>query len=254
MRRMSILQIDLKRAFLSWRFLFSTVGIAITMLVSSTYLLFTGLPSAYQVYSAAMGRSGSELLTLILLPLLPYSLSFAADWNAHAIPYWTVRVGARKYCASRLLASALSAWAAVFLGLWLFVLLLLPFFPLHIYEASGGAYGCFLQEGRQELFFLFEFAHQAFTSLFFSSLAILVSACVPDPFLSLAFPFGFYLVGTAVSQYLKLPLAVNLGVAMLGSYNAGTPLASLAVKAVNMLLRSALLGLAAGFLMRRRLQ
>jgi len=249
-----ILSIDIKRAFLSRRFLCTVASIAFVLLFSSAYQIFNGLGSVYDAYSAASGRTGSELMTMILLPLIPYSISFAEDWNAHVPLYWTHRIGAGKYCLSRILISALSAWCSAFLGMWLFVAILAPFLSLDQMNGSSGPYGCYLQQGRQELYFVFEFSHQALTALFFSVVAVFISTIVPDALISLAVPAAFYIVALAVSQNLNIPAAVSLGVSMAGRYNAGTPLASLAVKALNMLFRAVLLGGATYINMRRRLK
>lgn len=249
-----IIVADLRRAFLSWSFLFSALGIAFVLIISAGYRLVNGLKSVYEVYQAASGSTGSEVLTMILLPLLPYSLSFVADQNAHTTTYWSIRIGAAKYCVSRILVSAFSAWSTAFLGIWFFVALMTPFFSLSYINGSGGAYGVYLQHGLQAMFFLFQSAHLAFSALLFSVLAVLISAIIPNAFIALAAPAAFYIVALAVSQNINLPWAISLGVAMAGSYNAGTPFLSLTVKALNMLLRSILLGGGAYILMRRRIR
>lgn len=251
---LQVLSVDLKRAFLSLRFPAAVLGIAIVLLLSASHRLFTGLGSVYEAYHASTSLTSSEFFSLILFPLLPYSLSFSEDVHSGAARYWCLRVGTKKFCLSRLFVSVLAAICSSFLGLWLFIGILSPFFPVHGVAANGGPYGQFLQEGKPLTFFAFEFIHMSLSAALFSALAVLVSACVPNSFISLAFPTVLYIVALAVAQNLKTPLWFNLGVVMVGRYNAGSPLASVGVKTLNIVLRDAVIGYVAMVLMQRRMK
>lgn len=252
--RCRVLSVDSKRAFLSLRFTVAVLGITIVMLLSASHRLFTGLGSVYEAYQASTSLTGSEFFSLILFPLLPYSLSFSEDVHSGAARYWCLRVGTKKYCLSRLCVSALSAFFSTFLGLWIFVGILSPFFPLNVVQGSGGPYRQFLQEGKALAFFAFEFMHMSFSATLFSIIAVFVSAYIPNPFISLAVPTVFYIVALAIAQNLKTPVWINLGVVMVGRFDAGTPLASLGAKALNIVLRDVVVGFFAMVMMQRRMK
>ena len=246
--------VDLKRAVLSLRFPAAVLGIAAVLLLSAGHRLFTGLGSVYEAYHASTSLTGSEFFSLILFPILPYSLSFSQDIHSGAARYWCLRIGTKKYCLSRLCVSALSAFFSTFLGLWLFIGILTPFFPLNVVQGSGGPYRQFLQEGKMLVFFAFEFVHMALSATLFSIIAVFVSAYIPNPFISLAVPAVFYIVSLAIAQSLKTPIWLNLGAVMVGRFDAGTPFASGGVKALNIGLRDAVVGFAAMVMMQRKMK
>ena len=248
-----LLRADLKRAFGNGRFPLCVLGIAAVLFSAALYRLKAS-GTVYAVYQAARMASGSDILTVAVLPVLPYSVSFASDLSARAYPFWCVRCGAARWCRSRLITALVSAWLTCFLGYWLFVAVLLPFRPITGTVGGSGPYGVYLQSGKQAMFFLFEFSHIAFSASLCAVAAVLASALIPSSFAAASIPAALYLAAQAVSQNLHIPAAVSLAAVLAGRYSAGTPLSSLAVKAANVLVRCILAGAVAVRLMRKRVQ
>lgn len=143
------------------------------------------------VWSLAQS-SGATLLTLFVLPTLPFAMSLAEDWESRALPYWVAREGVARYTVSKLLASAITGFSTVGLGLALFVLINGIFFP-HYTSCSSVDYELLFEGGYVFLGWLCYILHMALSGALIGALGMFMSIIVPNRFVAISAPLAIHL-------------------------------------------------------------
>lgn len=136
--------------------------------------------------------SGAGLLTLFVLPALPFAMSLAQDWDSRALPYWAAREGIARYTVSKLLASALAGFLTVALGLTLFVLAngtYLPWFA----SCSGVDYEALFESGHILLGWTCYILHMSLSGALIGALGMFMSIIVPNRFVAVSAPLAIHL-------------------------------------------------------------
>lgn len=253
------LRMDLRRAFISPAFLFSSVGMAAVLFFnaanefkinsSCSVLYLDGIMESNYFYSLAM-----------LFCAVPFAASFCADWSNQFIRPSCIRSGPRQYCISKVIACALSGGSVVAFGHILVYFLLLLRFPLA--RASDiqnmilnePVLGCYLQ-GRQYLMYLlckliFQFEFYAFLAV----LAFFISTFIPNIFVVLASPLLAYYFLLNLEAELHLPTWLDIRIISEGQCNLGNTAVSVLYALVFFSVLCAVLGTVAVKNVKGRLQ
>lgn len=169
---------------------------------------------------------------LIICCAIPYATSFYVDYNSSFIRSIKVRTGENKYIASRVIVCGVSGGLAISLGMLLFILLLAFKYPL--VNIDGGAYqsvlmrasstpGAFeplLISGNYFLYFLSNLYAIFLMGALWSSVGLLISTIIPNPFVALFSPYLLYFLQSIFIG--KLPNQYNTSRIIKGMFNLGS--------------------------------
>ncbi len=189
MKFLRAVYVQLRQA-LSWPLALCAVLYAVMSELSVAGLIAMG-PQLITVWNLAQSN-GSSLLTLFILPTLPFAMSIAMDWDSRAVPYWVAREGAGRYTVSKLLVSALSGFLTVGLGLIIFVLANGAFFPWYR-SCSGADYEQLFEGGHIFLGWLGYILHMSLSGALIGALGMLTSIFVPNRFVAVSAPLAIHL-------------------------------------------------------------
>lgn len=193
MKFLRALLVQLRQAF-SWPLALCGLLMALMTELSVAGILanyFSGRDPYVNVWYLAQ-FNGASLLTLFVLPALPFSMSLARDWDSRALPYWAAREGVGRYTVSKLLASALAGLLTVGLGLTLFVLgngMFLPWFQ----PCASVDYEAVFLEGRIFTGWLCYILHMSLSGALVGALGMFMSILAPNPFVAVSAPLAIHL-------------------------------------------------------------
>lgn len=248
-----ILIYDLKRAVLSVPFFLSVISIT-SLVFFAAYGQLSSIADATYLLIAGLGGSGTIIMIICLLPIIPYSMVFAEEWQQNATKFWMIRTGVNKYTTSKLIASGLSAFLTTFLGLTLFLFITTPAFSFFTYSRTGDAYSPLLDVSLPLLYNLLFISHYALSAMIFSFIAMFISTYIPNKFVVLASPVLIYFILHRFTALLNIPeylKAVNL---VEGIFDAGSPLNTFILKLFIVLIICLLLSVSTLLQVRRRVQ
>ncbi len=150
------------------------------------------------IFSIMLGLGAFKNM-ILLAAALPGVGNFCSDWNHQFIRPVCVRCGVRKYSGSKIVSCAVSTFLTVFLGMLLFVLLLLALgLPLLGRSGQGVAtmYGSLLSGGYPMLYFIDHSVLLSAAAVFWGTVGLYVSSWIPNHFVAIASPFiSYYLLG-----------------------------------------------------------
>lgn len=182
------------RQMLSWQLALCGVLGALMMELSVAGLIadfLSGRSPHTSVWSLA-NFTGANLLTLFVLPTLPFAMSLSQDWESHAAPYWVVREGIACYAVSKLLASALAGFLTVGLGLGLFVLANGTYMPWY-YSCTSVDYEALFEAGHIFQGWACFILHKALSGGLIGALGMFLSILVPNRFVAVSAPLAIHL-------------------------------------------------------------
>lgn len=251
-KTLHILWADMKRSLLSLRFLCSVLAVPFLMLTAVWGLREGSFVSAWYLARLALGGSGIEGMILCTLPVFAFGLSYAWEWEEKAMRYQVIRAGTGRYILSKVLNCALSGFLTVFLGIGLFVLILLPFYPPHLPDSGITPYeilmGTHLIPG-----WLLYMAHHGLSGSIVSVCALWFSTLLPNRFAAAAAPFILYFSILRLNFLTRLPAWVSPVYWIGGVWSAGSCLETIGYKLVTALVLCALFSIASRYHMERRL-
>ena len=136
-----------KRALVSWRFLAACLGIAAVMYTTGYPYLdeSEGIVDAVGVWGFVRG-TGIFIMTLAIFPLLPFSLSYAEEYNDKVLQFWSVRMGIKTYVGIKFVVASLAAGMSYAIGSLGCLLLYWIRVPLFLFATSGDAYAYLLEQ------------------------------------------------------------------------------------------------------------
>ena len=229
---LSLLAVDLRRAILSKRFLLSVCGVTLIL-----FLTVAGVIAKHRarnvVYLLGMsGSSGSMVLILGLLPLFPFAVTYASEWEERAEGFWIIRAGTRSYAAGKAIAAAISAVLVTACGMALFVVIARLRLPLITRPVSvGDEYSVFLNEGHPVWYLIAYIADISLSSALFAEAALWISTYIPNRFVAVAAPLTLYYLIDSMTYALPIPQYLKPGSYMGRSMlHAGSPEAALLIK------------------------
>ncbi|GAE29747.1 hypothetical protein [Halalkalibacter hemicellulosilyticus] len=225
-----LLQTNSKLAIFSTRFLYCIGFVALAMFIVSFGFIQPG-QNVMQLLSLALGgTTGILMLTLGTLPILPFAISYATDWEQKVTSFWMIRSGVFQYALNKCLISAVSAFLVTSLGIALFIGIMSTWLPVLSIDDGIGAYHTFLVDGKLVLYFFFHITHFSLSSVIFAIIALWVSTMIPNKFVALATPVVLYFVAHRLTTTLDIPVYLKALTIVEGYYDAGSPFLSLSIK------------------------
>lgn len=144
--------IEFQRAIFSKRFAISILLMVVMEMVSSGLMIIQPDIAIVEIVKTLFDATGSAFVILCLIPLLPFSLSYAKDMEENALNFYMVRTNTISFMINRFLVACLSAFLCVVFSFFLFILILygignLSFLDANGYHSSGYIYEQFLCDG-----------------------------------------------------------------------------------------------------------
>lgn len=194
------LRVDLRRSILSGSFVWITGLLLIWLLINSsaeiTMTSFRSVISVPQVFNSALSNVNGFSFLLPALASMGYGWSHCLDTQCGFRFAATERIGIRAYVIARVLSAVLSAFlaAAISSGIYLIILCSLDFAaPQPEYLRHAYAYLNFVAEGQLTLYYVVRIFILGLACGLFSVFSLLVSAYIPNVYLSILSPIiAFY--------------------------------------------------------------
>lgn len=248
---LSLLQANFSRAIISWRFLVGICGVSLVLGIGS----FGAMNDHEDVLSLTMlSGTGNFVLIVLLLPLIPFATSFAAEWEERAIAFWLIRTGVRTYASCKVIVSAVTGFFTTFVGIMLYAVILSFFLPFHHVYNTGDAYEILLLQEMPVSYLFFSTAHLSLSSAIFAVLALWISTYFPNRFSALALPAVIYFVVYRLTRFWELPPYLHVSTLVEGTYHAGSAINTLFVKLSVVVVFIVLMGYGTTAKIRRRVQ
>lgn len=249
--------------FLQWtnmkQALFSLKFIIVTLLICCILFLtvlpaYTSTLDVVGLLSIGLGGThGNLMLVLGTLPIIPFAISFATDWEQKVIHPWIIRSGVYPYATAKVITSVLSAFLATFFGLSIFELLASIGLPFHLNSYGVEPYMYFIDHNQTVLYFIFYNTHMALSSFIFAGIAFFVSTMIPNKFVTIAAPVVFYYLSHRFTSTLDIPIYTKALTIFEGVYNPGTPAESILYKFTTSIIIVAILSVLSIIQIRRRM-
>lgn len=244
---------DFKRSVFSLSFLLSVMGITALMFVAVSGVMDGARNSSY-LANIVMTGSGMNSIILCVLPVFAFGMCYALEWEAGASRYFMIRMGTGKYVFSRVLNSAISGFLVVFVGMWLFSLLLLPQIPLFIAPVtSDGLYELYMEKGHVVVGMCLFIMHHSISGALAAVCSLWFSALLPNRFASAAAPFVLYFGLRRITNTLPMPEFLNPVYWSSAVYDTGTVWETIIIKAATTAALCILMGIFAKYHIDRRL-
>lgn len=261
---LSLMSVNLRRAFLSKGFLIGVLSTLLLLFFGASPELFkqnyadvwefgsSDILSAQSI--ATHGTGGALFIMFGVLPILGFGTTFAEEWQQNAINFWVGRVGIVRYALGKALATAISGFLMPMCGFLLFLLLLLPFVPLHRSFQTGNPYEMVLLNQGPLSFFLIISLHYALGAMMCSMVGLGISTLFPDKFVAVSSPMIIYFFLLIVLPPPKIPEVIWPVYLVDGIFPMPTPLATILVRIVFVSTVCILTGISSLYLVRRRFE
>jgi hypothetical protein len=247
----SLFAVSFYRAVFSWFFLIGVCGVALM----SWFTAFGMIGSQSDLLSVVIiSGSGNILLIVGILPVIPFAITFASEWEERAVSFWIIRSGVRRYAFNKVIVSALSGFMVTFVGILLHAFLLWTRLPLYTTFQTGDAYASLLKAGRPLQYLLFSAAHLSLSSSLFAVAALWISAYIPNRWTAIAAPIVLYFVLLRFTRNWNIPSFLKIGTIVEGTYHASSPLSALLFKLATVMLLCWLIGYGTMRQIQRRVQ
>lgn len=215
----NLLQTDLRRAFGCARFWALTAGTAAllfcnTLEDSQQFGTFAAPETLINAIECSKVQSFTQMT--LILAALAYAFSFCEDWKNRNIRNIVIRSSQTKYAVSKIIVCAVSAFSVIFLGYLLFVWLE-SFFVPSVYGNSNlenflktGAFDHMLAQGQFVPWVILQAARLALEGAVFAVASLAISTVMTNTFVVLTFPVFAYFFVSLITQYVNLPLALDI--------------------------------------------
>ncbi|WP_017473425.1 hypothetical protein [Amphibacillus jilinensis] len=223
-------RIQILRSILSARLLLCSILISLIVIATISSFLSSTYGSIDLLGMGLTGAHGNLMLVLGTLPLIPFTLSFASEWQERAVFPWVMRTGVTLYTLSKFLFSAISAFLTTVVGLVLVVVLLTLWFPLNQGVYIEDAYSVYVENNELIRYLVIYISHVALSSSIFAMIAFFVSTVIPQPIVVLASPAVFYFVWHRITSTLSIPGYLRALYIFESIYDAGSPLRTFGLK------------------------
>lgn len=220
-----LLLMDLQRAFSGIRFWALAAGVAALYFCNTlAESIFMDHFMLQESVMAAISISRGTFFTqmMLILATLAYGDSFCEDWKNRNIRNVIVRSNPAAYAVSKMISCAVSAFAVLFVGNLLFVLLE----GVLTQNMNGDENSITAAENLQQLsafdqlkvqhkygiWIGMQAARNALEGTVFATMALTLSAVMTNPFVVLTFPIFLYFFTQIILQTGKVPDMVNFSV------------------------------------------
>lgn len=227
-RYLNILFSDLKRAVLSYQFVFAVIGIVL--------IKFPGIWTDLKHYQGAdvlyfynYALSEGIFCVYYLLCAFPCSTIFLQDWNNRFFRTEIIRCGKNAYIVSKIITCIIVSISVVFIAELLFVGILLNFCPLIDVNAACQSYnnlsetvtfGSYLKQSFW-LYFFSMTSLEALSGAFFAIFAMCISTKITNIFVVLSAPLLCQYYLSMFLGILSLPPWLDISCVSTGQYVFG---------------------------------
>lgn len=236
-----LLKTDLERAVFSWRFLCSAMGVTAAMFIAIAGMLTDNHVSIWYLMDLSIQGSGIDSMTKCILPVFAFGLSYASEWEQKAQRFWLVRAGADAYAFSKVAVSFLSGFLTIFVGIGLFIVILLPFYPFYL-PWSDSLYELLAAEGRVLAGLLLYMTHHGLTGGLTAVCSMWFSTVMPNRFAAAAAPFVLYFALRRITERMGLPGYLSPTYWVSGVYYAETAAQTIAIKLATTIVLCGIMG------------
>ena len=239
MKTLHLICVDFRRCIFSFRFFVSVLGVPALMLAAIVGIM-EGASSVWYLARLSLQGSGIDGMIECTLPVFAFGLSYAAEWEEKAERYWVIRTGTGGYALSKTLNCAISGFLTIFLGIGIFVLMLLPLYPAYA-PFGDSSYEMLMAEGKITGWLLY-MTHQGLTGAMTAVCGLWFSTWLPNRFATAAAPFILYFSLLRITGRMKLPPYLDPINWCSGMYDAETCLGTIVVKFTITFLLCAVMG------------
>ena len=187
---------DFIRSIASKGFWLSVLGVAFLVTITA-YPTISYSNTIFSILRNGVMGNGTEMVISCVLPIIPFSLSFAFEWHEKAIYFHTIRSGLRLYTISKLVVSCISGFLVLFFGITAsipFLKILAPQLPFSdpVYLSDDFFWSSLLAEGHAVSGFLIFIVYYSLAGCLTSVSGLCFSTYIPNPFAALAAPMALY--------------------------------------------------------------
>lgn len=229
---LSLLKIDLRRAFYSVNFIITIVFIMLVMFISSVGFMNQTSIDVISLIVAALTGSGSTLFILCIAPIFPYGISLAIDVENRTSSFWIIRTGTKAYASSKFTTAVIMGFLAVSISIFLYALLLSMFFPLFNQVTSGDSYAVLLESNKPYRYIVLYAIHYSLSAALFAGSAIAISTVILDKFSVIVIPIIVYFVLLRMAFMSTIPEYLNPSTLIMGVYPDVDPLSAILYKLI----------------------
>lgn len=226
-----LIAIDCKRVFTSYRF-WCTILIIWLIMSISVYNNNGAALDVIALCDLANTGSGTFLLTLCILPTIPYSTSYASDYNTKATRQWSIRCGIAQYAASKFIVAVISGMLTYFMGMIVFSVIASFKLPLFDSIVTGDTYVQLLSDGKPLQYLCCYLIHYALSAALMAGCAFFVTTLIPNAFMATAVPVVFYFLYLRICNFVAIPEAFNAVKLIQSICPADTPAQTMLAKVV----------------------
>lgn len=187
---------ECRRAFGNKLFAAAVFLMVLTEMLSSSMIFLNMSFGVDEILDNLFSGTGSDVLLLIMFPLLPYALSYAKDMEEHALDFYMVRLDTVSFMTVRFITALFSAFACVVVSFMIFSVILLsmghPFSALAASNTTEG-YGEFLGSNTA-LYLLCYSADRGLSAAMMAACAVFMSVLYPHSFFAFSSPVCIYLL------------------------------------------------------------
>ena len=157
----------------------------------SFYSMFYGVYTFSDILSEIDNLISFEFFRkmFVLLAALPFASNFANEWNSKTITNCVTRKNVVNYSLDNAIACFLSAFAAIFTGIMLCVLIRMPFKPLFSGSNSLPPYGVLNENGYPLLTAVLLVCVYALSCAMWSVMSLAATAFFPSKYIAVCAPF-----------------------------------------------------------------
>ena len=203
-----LISIDFKRVFTSFRF-WCTILIIWLIMSISVYNSGGLALDIIALCDLANTGSGTFLMTICILPTIPYSASYASDYNTKATRQWSIRCGIVQYSASKFIVAVISGMLTYLMSMIMFSVIASFKLPLFDSIVTGDTYVQLLTDGKPLQYLCCYMVHYALSAALMAGCAFFVTTLIPNAFMATAVPVVIYFLYLRICNFVAMPEAFN---------------------------------------------
>ena len=223
---LNFLQMDLKRAFLNWRFLSSAIVIWLLMLLEILPIILHYGSSITWYYMFQYAESGEFQMVFYMCAVFPYACAFLEDYQDGYGTFLLSRGVKKNYALSKCLAVIISACGVILVAFSGFFVAMRFSFPDKADRSVSSFipyfYTSWLNAGNGFGYVFSRAMLTGFAAAMFGVIALTASVYLRDKLIICALPLLLFYLISDLSFLIKLPETIDLYVLMQGNPGIGS--------------------------------
>lgn len=174
--------------------------VVVTTLIMSGAITGLLVPntSVWYLLDKSIVGSGVVSLLICVIPIIPYGLSVAEEYETGMMRYYTIRTGRTIYFVNKTIVSFVSGFMTMFLSQLLFIVIFMQFYPLFQTPHTYYPYEQLIVNGEVLKGFVMFMTHMALSGAFMSVIAVFVSTVIPNKFAAISVPVIVYFTSSRI--------------------------------------------------------